>query len=88
MCAYTITEMLVHVTHRKWAFETLSCACRAVVELQRAMQENSIARCPILSAQHDGGTASTSCQSPLHADAAVEILQALLELICVCTSLL
>ena len=33
-------------------------ACRAVVELQRAMQENSIARCPILGAQHEGSAVS------------------------------
>ena len=28
--------------------------CRAIVELQKAMTENSIARCPVLSAQYDG----------------------------------
>lgn len=28
--------------------------CRALVELQRALQENSTARCPVLSAQYDG----------------------------------
>ena len=33
-------------------------ACRALVELQRAMQENSLARCPILGAQHEGSTVS------------------------------
>ncbi len=33
-------------------------ACRALVELQRAMQENSIARCPILGAQHEGSAVS------------------------------
>ena len=36
-------------------------ACRAVVELQRAMQENSIARCPILGAQHEGSAVSPIC---------------------------
>ncbi|CAK0755418.1 hypothetical protein CVIRNUC_002373 [Coccomyxa viridis] len=51
------TRQAMHV-HKAAAFMNTSNSTRAVVELQRAMQENSVARCPVLGAQHEGGTMS------------------------------
>ncbi|CAL8466788.1 g6324 [Coccomyxa elongata] len=40
--------------HRAIQYMNFGSPARAIVEVQRALQENSTARCPVLSAQYDG----------------------------------